>query len=407
MTECRRFITNHPEILSEQDLQSKYHDPAVGAISDGDRAAAFRYLERYAIIICVKDYHEAKEGSFLSFAQNDQKAQAYMRREFTNARQHCEARAKARYWRSSDLPYRRKRFVPERDVLAAQLAGLNLDRQTSDQSVSRPAGGVTDRHGSTTTTAPKDAARQVQDPVDRHGESVSLGTPRRYTNTGHRHDPEVSDIPEEVEEDGGAAPRSTKATSGATFVDNRFQQLPLREWSYFKLGRVFAIKSYTEDLSRPNPKFDDYSVEKLGKEEMISKIRRMVVVSARDAFCLAVPINTYGGQGLNKPNLRPSNINAHARIHMEGTPPQWLRDEPRPGKKDIAVRKVKDSRHVLHPASRICFERAHSVDYNEKILKIGIVTEKCQEYLLQYWKEQIQRESGQSQIQRQHPGQKR
>ena len=293
------------------------------------------------------------------------------------------------------MPY----FTPARDDVIDRVSRLSIDQIQPRQPDTYTSRSDSDHH----SEALRVDSWQEQDLEDRHNGSAESQLARRTIITTGRHDPIEPDIPEEGPPGVPQAARSTRAILGATIPDNRFQQLQPHEWdSYFRVGRVFAIKSYTRDNSRPNPKQDDFSVEKLRLNEedadvVMMYIRRMVVVSTRRGFCLTVPINTYGGKGLKKPGLRETNIYAHARIHMEGVEPSWLPNEPRSGKRDIAVRKVKDSRHVLHPASRICFERTHSVDYNERILKIGIVTDGCLGYLAQYWREEIERESGQSQ----------
>ena len=162
------------------------------------------------------------------------------------------------------------------------------------------------------------------------------------------------------------------------------------------LVAFFAIVAPNDVASQQSR--DDHSL-KMGKtrspqgEEVMVKIRRFIIVSPRDGFCLAIPINTYGGMGLRKPGLKASNVEANARIYVEGDQPRWLEGEPHSPKKDIVVRPVSTGgQNRLHPASRLCFERTHSIEYNMAIMKIGTMSETSMPYLLRYWREEMARE---------------
>ena len=117
---------------------------------------------------------------------------------------------------------------------------------------------------------------------------------------------------------------------------------------------------------------------------MVGKIHRLVVVKTLDGYCLALPIRTYAGKGLTKPGLREVSIGAHAQIHMSDRQPYWFGKEPMSLKRPIVVDPENRKQH-LHPASRLCFERAYSIDYNERIMRIGTVKEYHLQFLRVYY----------------------
>ena len=199
---------------------------------------------------------------------------------------------------------------------------------------------------------------------------------------------------------GGTVARHNSGGSGVTGLTNklgslqlykqRFQRLVAGEWHWFKPGRVFAMRFFKEYNNDQSSQYSEERLRSTRGTEVTEKIRRMVVVRVGEAFCLAIPIKTYGNQGLKKVGLRENNINAHARIHMADQEPTWLDREPRTPKRDIAVQPA-DRYQTLLPASRVCFERTESIDYNDPIMKIGTVTPESLPYLRTYWGEEINR----------------
>lgn len=179
----------------------------------------------------------------------------------------------------------------------------------------------------------------------------------------------------------------TERIGGLQLHQQRFRRLPPREWNYFRPGRVIAIRVLEEYEDQTSQEQDHYSLERVRTSRgtvITEKVRRFVVVRCREGFCIAVPINTYGGHGLKKLGFRENNINAHARIHMSDQRPAWLDGEPRTPKRDIAVI-PEDQHQVLHPASRVSFERMTHVNYNAPIMKIGTVTPQTLGYLTEYF----------------------
>jgi hypothetical protein len=86
---------------------------------------------------------------------------------------------------------------------------------------------------------------------------------------------------------------------------------------------------------------------------------------------------------LTKTGFSDADIDAHGRICMEGAPAEWLPHETRTGKRDMVVL-PRHPRHLLHPQSRISYERWHPVDYNDPIMIIGQIRDDLLPYLVQY-----------------------
>ena len=72
---------------------------------------------------------------------------------------------------------------------------------------------------------------------------------------------------------------------------------------------------------------------------------------------------------------------------MSGSTPRWLVDEPHSPKRDIEVQGLSRSQ-ILHPASRVSFEKIQSIEYNVPILKMGTVTEESLRFLTAYSKQE-------------------
>ncbi len=187
-----------------------------------------------------------------------------------------------------------------------------------------------------------------------------------------------------------AVDRITEKLRRIAVHEHEFKQLPPSDWKgYFKPGRVFATHV-----------FDEYNNEgsvariQVGNTTVNKKMIMMVVIASRDAFCIVVPIHTYGGKGLKKAGFRLSNVNAHARAYLSNGVPIWLEGEPHTGKHDIEISPI-DQKREFHPASRICFERPASIDYNKRLQKIGSVIPAHLPYLIGYYKLENERPSGQ------------
>jgi hypothetical protein len=87
---------------------------------------------------------------------------------------------------------------------------------------------------------------------------------------------------------------------------------------------------------------------------------------------------------LTKIGLRQGNKDAHAVIYMDGDNPTLLKGEETPAKRNMIVRPENTSDR-LHPASRVSFERAYAIEYNEPVIVMGHIRQDCMPYLRAYF----------------------
>jgi hypothetical protein len=268
------------------------------------------------------------------------------------------------------------------------------------------------RQGSHSIRTPLPIRQDAQQSSERHKppRTANLKTPIQPPNTGQQRrdgaasrEAQASSSPpgagQEPAPPPGVPPRhpddaSFRATNSR---DPSFEVIPPSRWDqYFQVGRMFAVLMYTE-YNRPQDARDDRGSVQTARDrsgrEIYSHFQRLVVVGRAWGLAWAIPINTYQYQGLKKRGLSASNIEAHAIIHMVDTPPLWLPGEPQSSKRAIKV--IPETRHeALHQASRINFEKVHSVDLNVRIHKIGMVPPGSLPWLNQYFQEERARITG-------------
>ena len=120
-------------------------------------------------------------------------------------------------------------------------------------------------------------------------------------------------------------------------------------------------------------------------QEFYIKARRMIVVKQENAkgrgYSKCVPIGTYGRKGVGKRGL---NVDDHAIAYMEGTLPSTYPEEPQMWKDPIEIKRGKDGQD-LDPLSRIDFGRTHTVNWNVKVVDVGMVSERSMPLLRSYW----------------------
>jgi ribosomal protein L12E/L44/L45/RPP1/RPP2 len=108
-----------------------------------------------------------------------------------------------------------------------------------------------------------------------------------------------------------------------------FPDYKIRRRDFFKVGRIFLVlwSEPAGGASHVTRWQSGIVLNHLG-ERVFSKVRRFVVIRDGDSYCNALPINTYGGQGVAKPRVRKSD---HCIIWSSrpGTAP--LRQGARPG----------------------------------------------------------------------------
>jgi hypothetical protein len=92
------------------------------------------------------------------------------------------------------------------------------------------------------------------------------------------------------------------------------------------------------------------------------------------------PISTYSGQGTAKPGVDSST---HAVIYMAGTMPRVEPNEQRMTKDPIAVIPASPA-EKLDKMSRINFGKVYTIEYNVKVMDVGMVTPDSQRNLHHY-----------------------
>ncbi|KAH3919753.1 hypothetical protein HBH56_018300 [Parastagonospora nodorum] len=155
---------------------------------------------------------------------------------------------------------------------------------------------------------------------------------------------------------------------------------------FFQEGRLFSVL-FTEPAGANairNNAVTDYnsalSHVLLGGRSYIQR-RRFIVVRNRKAFCYAIPIFTYHGQGTLKSGVAPQE---HAIAYSYGTTPQLLPAEEPLSKGPICIVTNKGERS-LSQASRIFFGIHHPIQYNAKVKDLGYVHPNELPRFLDYW----------------------
>ncbi|KIV81354.1 hypothetical protein PV11_03545 [Exophiala sideris] len=159
---------------------------------------------------------------------------------------------------------------------------------------------------------------------------------------------------------------------------------------YFISGRIFAMV-WAESMGLQHNKTGITSNKQVNTRfkggEFHTTIRRMVVIRQRKGYCVCVPISSYGGRGV-KPNMPPSEKQAHAIIYDNGRPtPSRFSTEPEFEKRPIAA--DMHTGETLTASSRIHFGRFHTVDYNVKVKDIGRIADRSKAEFDTYWRQEL------------------
>jgi hypothetical protein len=166
-------------------------------------------------------------------------------------------------------------------------------------------------------------------------------------------------------------------------LDHRYHLRPDAA-KFFTIGRVFAML-WQEDKESFEP-----VIAGRFQERIFSRIRRLAVVKADHGFCLCIPINTYGGQGVLIKGLNRRDREAHAIIHMDNTNPGSTSEEKRlMVKEPIAVHPAAPNQK-LDIMSRLNFAKICIVEWNVKVMNVGEVTKDSMPLFTRYWRSQLE-----------------
>ncbi|KMP05463.1 hypothetical protein CIHG_09904 [Coccidioides immitis H538.4] len=109
--------------------------------------------------------------------------------------------------------------------------------------------------------------------------------------------------------------------------------------------------------------------------------RRMIVVKQGKGFCLCVAITTYRHRGLQKPGIE---IGAHAVIHMKDTDPEKMNIKYYDlAKQPLAVEPASMTEKLL-PSSVVHVGKIHTVEFNQKVKEVGVLTGESRKRLREY-----------------------
>jgi hypothetical protein len=185
--------------------------------------------------------------------------------------------------------------------------------------------------------------------------------------------PEIVTPPEVLAEGIVARSRLLGTQSGdSEALDSSFTIHPKR---FFAVGRVFKIL-WTETAGANTTAITRNTFQNVRGEMVHAKVRWFVIIREGFRDCCALPIATYGGQGVAKPGVVKSE---HAIIYTGSNVPspsmaelvvqaneELMRPEP--------IKVDPDSRiDRLDPMSRINFAAISTVQHNVKVKNMGMV----------------------------------
>ncbi|OCT49533.1 hypothetical protein CLCR_07139 [Cladophialophora carrionii] len=163
----------------------------------------------------------------------------------------------------------------------------------------------------------------------------------------------------------------------------------LRKSTWFTIGRVFMVLWHENDTGEnttSTTRQGGVSSQGLYGENVWTKVRRFAVVrEGGHGFSWAIPIATYREQGLTRRGFNARDCDAHAIIHMEGTPAESLPNEPFMNKRPIAVTPASWDKK-LHKASRIRFDKVFTIEHNVKVSEVGTVSGDSMTWFCRYWR---------------------
>lgn len=116
---------------------------------------------------------------------------------------------------------------------------------------------------------------------------------------------------------------------------------------------------------------------------VFSKVRRFIVVKEGTKECIAVPVTTYGGQGVAKKGVTKGE---HAIVHFSKKPPPPTRnEEPERGEAPMLdpIRVDPDEKNTpLDEMSRVSMAQPHCIQHNLRVKSIGKVNTKSMPSLI-------------------------
>ena len=358
----------------DNDFEKANLAAAIDALAAGDadsRRFAFSCMEK-CLILKKNRERSAREPSFLAdLIKKKQAALDEFKKSFKALKDYCQSEAGKR---TPSIP-------PDRAAREATPAQSGLSLPTA----SPPAlvrGNKAYYEGNVAIRSGSGRHDKVPEPRARRESQGGQGTagPRHSAIVSQGQLPQTAATNRHQAEARAPNSRAGVWSHNSSIKIDDLQPVTPPQWDrYFTHGTVFGTYLHTQDTAS--------SV----RTEILSRFYRLVVVGRGNGYCWAICINTYGGQGLAKPGLKDPNIRAHAIAYTRGHEYGWLHGEPRSPKREIEVVPINNSRiAVLHPASRLNFEKVLTVELNQPIVKIGKVSEASMRYFKSYWLNELE-----------------
>jgi hypothetical protein len=363
---CENFIANNPSILREDP--NKLLNEAIRLEKEGRHSQAKTCVQQSLLL--RKSSKLTMDGRRIFFSElrsNDKKVLGAFLDDFDTTIDAVRRAAQTEIPASSRLPLER----PHRDSNDGTLA-------------------TSMRKMSVSSSSPRDRTRSFGAGAAAEDDPTQFGGARPGSGMG------ISTIESAIEEDSAVGAPSIDPDIRGTeedreYLDPRYYKRPDAK-KFFVVGRVFALL-WHESVGEGRPGEEQPSLVEhttVGRygQRVFSHIRRMAVVRERGGYCVCIPINTYGSQGVMKHGLGIAEREAHSVIHGSDTAP-YAREAERPFlvKKPIAV-KMASKEQKLDKMSRINFGKPSSVEWNVKVMHVGrVVPESMATFLGYYYNE--------------------
>jgi hypothetical protein len=175
-----------------------------------------------------------------------------------------------------------------------------------------------------------------------------------------------------------------------------FPDYKQRHKDFFKVGRIFLVlwSEPAGGASYVTGWQSGIVLNHLG-ERVFSKVRRFVVIRHDDSYCNALPINTYGGQGVAKRGVKKSDHciiwssrpappprqgpRTGSASTLNTPPPPRIEESPKRGEdkmRPVAIRIDPDNpTEHLDVMSRLNLAGVTTVQYNIKVKSFGMVNQ--------------------------------
>jgi hypothetical protein len=394
----RDFIRDNPDALEDEEDSGFYFAEAIDALKHNNVARAQSCVRIGVVLRIVGGKKPSKYDRFFDVLAGDVVDKAVSESFESHCNIYfndCKARAKPRGGNSTNQAQGSSRHDEDEDP-ADKFKSLSLTQPSGPPSrpqIGRDKDPVDVMHGQKTGSVrkPSDTGirpRHLDEPKSSGGGGRPTQLASQTTSAGGQTEIALGELDREPSITG---PKASAADEDS--IDDRFIRRDAKKaGNFFKLHRVFAILEHVEAEKDSDDDTQAKYRSKVRGITVLSHVRHFAVVREGHGFCWAVPINTYKGQGLNKPGLRTvyAHIYAHAIIYSTSRPPAPLPQEPRMSKDPIAV-ELGQNADPLKPSSRINFAQVHTIQHNVRAMNIGKIRETSWRHFDAYWREHLLR----------------